>query len=122
MFSLEPKTNNKICKDEKRLVFVFEFSGMPCLERFAISGMLACLYFIFSDRCYLFPLGLDHYRPEVFEHSKKLLLHLLIALSCNNNFQAIASVLLQTREMNETKTLTVQSAYLPEYFYTGSDD
>lgn len=31
--------------------------------------------------------GLDHYRPEVYEHSKRLLLHLLIALSCNNNFQ-----------------------------------
>lgn len=71
---------------------------------------------------YHFPAGLDHYRPEVFEHSKKLLLHLLIALSCNSNFQAIASVLLQTREVNETKTLTVQSAYLPEYFYTGNED
>uniref|UniRef100_A0A8C9L9J2 FRY microtubule binding protein n=1 Tax=Pavo cristatus TaxID=9049 RepID=A0A8C9L9J2_PAVCR len=67
-------------------------------------------------------LGLDHYRPEVFEHSKKLLLHLLIALSCNSNYQAIASVLLQTREMNETKTLTVQPAYLPEYLYTGGFD
>ncbi|XP_042316523.1 protein furry homolog isoform X1 [Sceloporus undulatus] len=67
-------------------------------------------------------LGLDHYRPEVFEHSKKLLLHLLIALSCNSNFQAIASVLLQTREMNEIKTLTVQSACLPEYVYTGGFD
>uniref|UniRef100_A0A3Q3JJP9 Furry homolog b (Drosophila) n=1 Tax=Monopterus albus TaxID=43700 RepID=A0A3Q3JJP9_MONAL len=32
-------------------------------------------------------LGLDHYRPEVYEHSRRLLLHLLIALSCNNNFQ-----------------------------------
>uniref|UniRef100_A0A8D3BRA8 FRY microtubule binding protein n=1 Tax=Scophthalmus maximus TaxID=52904 RepID=A0A8D3BRA8_SCOMX len=51
-------------------------------------------------------LGMDHYRPEVFEHSKRLLLHLLITLSCNNNFQAIASVLLQTREVNGTKTLT----------------
>ncbi|OXB81420.1 UNVERIFIED_CONTAM: hypothetical protein H355_001637 [Colinus virginianus] len=67
-------------------------------------------------------LGLDHYRPEVFEHSKKLLLHLLIALSCNSNYQNIASVLLQTREMNETKTLTVQPAYLPEYLYTGGFD
>ncbi|NXA51690.1 FRY protein, partial [Nothocercus julius] len=67
-------------------------------------------------------LGLDHYRPEVFEHSKKLLLHLLIALSCNSNYQAIASVLLQTREMNETKTLTVQPGYLPEYLYTGGFD
>uniref|UniRef100_A0A4W6DYN4 FRY microtubule binding protein n=1 Tax=Lates calcarifer TaxID=8187 RepID=A0A4W6DYN4_LATCA len=51
-------------------------------------------------------LGMDHYRPEVFEHSKRLLLHLLITLSCNNNFQAVASVLLQTREINSTKTLT----------------
>lgn len=67
-------------------------------------------------------LGLDHYRPEVFEHSKKLLLHLLIALSCNSNFQVIASVLLQTRETNETKTLTVQPAYPPECLYTGGFD
>uniref|UniRef100_A0A671XZR8 FRY microtubule binding protein n=1 Tax=Sparus aurata TaxID=8175 RepID=A0A671XZR8_SPAAU len=52
------------------------------------------------------PSGMDHCRPEVFEHSKRLLLHLLITLSCNNNFQAIASVLLQTREINGTKTLT----------------
>lgn len=36
--------------------------------------------------CFLLA-GLDHYRPEVYEHSKRLLLHLLIALSCNNNFQ-----------------------------------
>lgn len=41
--------------------------------------MLSFLYFYF--------LGMDHYRPEVYEHSKRLLLHLLIALSCNNNFQ-----------------------------------
>ncbi|KAB1267757.1 Protein furry-like protein [Camelus dromedarius] len=67
-------------------------------------------------------LGLDHYRPEVFEHSKKLLLHLLIALSCNSSFHAIASVLLQTREMGEAKTLTVQPAYQPEYLYTGGFD
>uniref|UniRef100_A0A4W4FX37 Furry homolog b (Drosophila) n=1 Tax=Electrophorus electricus TaxID=8005 RepID=A0A4W4FX37_ELEEL len=53
-------------------------------------------------------LGLDHYRPEVFEHSKRLLLHLLIALSCNNNFQVIASVLLLTREMSDSKTLTTK--------------
>ncbi|XP_066555831.1 protein furry homolog isoform X11 [Amia ocellicauda] len=67
-------------------------------------------------------LGLDHYRPEVFEHSKRLLLHLLIALSCNNNFQTIASVLLLTREMSESKTLTVKSNYQPEYLYTGGFD
>ncbi|XP_023596130.1 protein furry homolog [Trichechus manatus latirostris] len=67
-------------------------------------------------------LGLDHYRPEVFEHSKKLLLHLLIALSGNSSFHAIASVLLQTREMSEAKTLTVQPGYQPEYLYTGGFD
>uniref|UniRef100_A0A7N9AYG7 Furry homolog b (Drosophila) n=1 Tax=Mastacembelus armatus TaxID=205130 RepID=A0A7N9AYG7_9TELE len=31
-------------------------------------------------------LGLDHYRPEVYEHSKRLLLHLLIALSYAPDF------------------------------------
>uniref|UniRef100_A0A4W5PN63 FRY microtubule binding protein n=1 Tax=Hucho hucho TaxID=62062 RepID=A0A4W5PN63_9TELE len=63
-------------------------------------------------------LGMDHYRPEVFEHSKRLLLHLLITLSCNRNFQTIASVLLQTREVNSSKTLTSKSSYQPEYFTT----
>ncbi|XP_049324856.1 protein furry homolog isoform X5 [Astyanax mexicanus] len=67
-------------------------------------------------------LGLDHYRPEVFEHSKRLLLHLLIALSCNNNFQVIASVLLLTREISDNKTLTVKSNYQPEYTHTGGLD
>lgn len=86
-------------------------------------------------------LGLDHYRPEVYEHSKRLLLHLLIALSCNNNFQVrdggfllpkvspsvfhtlflilyvaislqvIASVLMLTRESSDNKTLTIKSSY-----------
>uniref|UniRef100_A0A8C6KQI2 FRY microtubule binding protein n=1 Tax=Nothobranchius furzeri TaxID=105023 RepID=A0A8C6KQI2_NOTFU len=58
-------------------------------------------------------LGMDHYRPEVFEHSKRLLLHLLITLLCDNNFQAIASILLQTREIYVTKTLTCKPN--PEY-------
>lgn len=96
---------------------------MNCLGIFAISGMWTCLLLLHIQwLLQRFLLGLDHYRPEVFEHSKKLLLHLLIALSCNSNYQAIASVLLQTREMNETKTLTVQPAYLPEYLYTGNRD
>ncbi|XP_061916437.1 protein furry homolog isoform X4 [Entelurus aequoreus] len=57
-------------------------------------------------------LGMDHYRPEVFEHSKRLLLHLLITLSCHNNFQAVASVLLQTREFHGAKTLTCKAESL----------
>ncbi|XP_076002040.1 protein furry homolog isoform X2 [Genypterus blacodes] len=64
-------------------------------------------------------LGMDHYRPEVFEHSKRLLLHLLISLSCNSNFQAIASVLLQTREINGIKTLTCKPNLQPECLSSG---
>jgi len=62
---------------------------------------------------------MDHYRPEVFEHCKRLLLHLLISLSCNNNFSVIASVLLNTRDANSNKSLTFKPIYQPE-FYTGS--
>uniref|UniRef100_A0A7N6ACI3 Furry homolog a (Drosophila) n=1 Tax=Anabas testudineus TaxID=64144 RepID=A0A7N6ACI3_ANATE len=67
-------------------------------------------------------LGMDHYRTEVFEHSKRLLLHLLIKLSCNSNFQAIASVLLQTHEMNSAKTLTCKPTIQPEYLPSGGFD
>uniref|UniRef100_A0A672Q9W0 FRY microtubule binding protein n=1 Tax=Sinocyclocheilus grahami TaxID=75366 RepID=A0A672Q9W0_SINGR len=66
-------------------------------------------------------LGMDHYRPEVFEHCKRLLLHLLITLSCNNNFSLIASVLLNTRDANSNKSLTFKPTYQPE-FYTGGVD
>lgn len=62
---------------------------------------------------------MDHYRPEVFEHSKRLLLHLLITLSCNNNFQVIASVLLKTREVNGTKTLTCKPGPQLDYLSAG---
>uniref|UniRef100_A0A8C1XEW7 Furry homolog a (Drosophila) n=1 Tax=Cyprinus carpio TaxID=7962 RepID=A0A8C1XEW7_CYPCA len=64
-------------------------------------------------------LGMDHYRPEVFEHCKRLLLHLLITLSCNNSFSLIASVLLNTRDANSNKSLTFKPIYQPE-FYTGT--
>lgn len=64
---------------------------------------------------------MDHYRPEVFEHSKRLLLHLLITLSCNNNFQVIASVLLKTREVNGTKTLTCKPGPQLDYLSTGKN-
>uniref|UniRef100_A0AAY4DVH2 Protein furry homolog n=1 Tax=Denticeps clupeoides TaxID=299321 RepID=A0AAY4DVH2_9TELE len=64
-------------------------------------------------------LGMDHYRPEVFEHSKRLLLHLLITLSCSSSFQVIASVLLQNRELTSSKTLTIKPTFQPEFFYTG---
>ncbi|CAL8352659.1 unnamed protein product [Lota lota] len=63
-------------------------------------------------------LGMDHYRPEVFDHSKRLLLHLLITLSCNN-FQGIAPVLLQSREVNASRTLTSRPSFQPEGSATG---
>ncbi|XP_057676660.1 protein furry homolog isoform X3 [Corythoichthys intestinalis] len=67
-------------------------------------------------------LGLDHYRPEVYEHSKRLLLHLLIALSCNNNFQVIASVLMLTRESSDNKTLTIKSNYHSDHQHSNVPD
>nr|XP_055052852.1 protein furry homolog isoform X2 [Misgurnus anguillicaudatus] len=67
-------------------------------------------------------LGMDHCRPEVFEHCKRLLLHLLITLSCNNNFSIIASVLLNTRDANSNKSLTFKPCYQPEFLYTGGVD
>ncbi|XP_057694873.1 protein furry homolog isoform X1 [Corythoichthys intestinalis] len=54
-------------------------------------------------------LGLDHHRAEVLEHSKRLLLHLLMALSCHHNVQAVASLLLRTHKLDGAKTLTRQS-------------
>nr|XP_061786926.1 protein furry homolog [Nerophis lumbriciformis] len=67
-------------------------------------------------------LGLDHYRPEVYEHSKRLLLHLLITLSCNNNFQVIASVLMLTREISDNKTLTIKSGYHSDHQHSNVPD
>ena len=56
----------------------------------------------------------------MFEHSKRLLLHLLITLSCNSNFKVIASVLLQSREINCTRSLTIRPTYEHEYLYAGN--
>uniref|UniRef100_A0A8C5CD52 FRY microtubule binding protein n=1 Tax=Gadus morhua TaxID=8049 RepID=A0A8C5CD52_GADMO len=53
-------------------------------------------------------LGLDHYRVEVFEHSKRLLLHLLIALSCNNNFQVRVHAAAATLQSDADLYLTVR--------------
>ena len=63
---------------------------------------------------------MDHCRPEVFDHSKRLLLHLLITLSCNNNFQGIAPVLLQSREVNASRTLTSPPSFQPDGSATGT--
>uniref|UniRef100_A0A8B9HKP4 Furry homolog a (Drosophila) n=1 Tax=Astyanax mexicanus TaxID=7994 RepID=A0A8B9HKP4_ASTMX len=67
-------------------------------------------------------LGMDHCRPEVFEHCKRLLLHLLLSLSCTHSFPLLASVLLQSRETTSTKSLTIRPSYQPDFFYTGGVD
>lgn len=68
------KNNWIYCSFESFLFVCFSFS-------FDLHSLITFLFVYFY-----FP-GMDHYRPEVYEHSKRLLLHLLIALSCNNNFQ-----------------------------------
>ncbi|XP_036421109.1 protein furry homolog isoform X3 [Colossoma macropomum] len=67
-------------------------------------------------------LGMDHCRPEVFEHCKRLLLHLLLSLSCSRSFPLLASVLLQSHDATSTKSLTIRPSYQPDFFYTGGVD
>uniref|UniRef100_A0A3B4BUG3 Furry homolog a (Drosophila) n=2 Tax=Pygocentrus nattereri TaxID=42514 RepID=A0A3B4BUG3_PYGNA len=67
-------------------------------------------------------LGMDHCRPEVFEHCKRLLLHLLLSLSCSRSFPLLASVLLQSRDATSAKSLTIRPSYQPDFFYTGGVD
>ncbi|XP_042697806.2 protein furry homolog-like isoform X3 [Chrysemys picta bellii] len=68
-------------------------------------------------------IGFDHYHPEVYEHCKRLLLHLLIAMGSNSSVQSVASVLLRNREFNEPRVLTVkQTAHLDYTFTAGVND
>ncbi|XP_051581277.1 protein furry homolog-like isoform X2 [Myxocyprinus asiaticus] len=63
-------------------------------------------------------LGLDHQHPEVYEHCKRLLLHLLVVQGTNSSVQSLASVLLRNRELNEPRVLTVKPA-LQDFNLTG---
>ncbi|XP_077158033.1 protein furry homolog-like isoform X1 [Paroedura picta] len=68
-------------------------------------------------------IGFDHHHPEVYEHCKRLLLHLLIVMGSNSNVQSVASVLLRNREFNEPRVLTVkQAAHLDYIFTAGVND
>ncbi|XP_064791679.1 protein furry homolog-like isoform X10 [Oncorhynchus masou masou] len=53
-------------------------------------------------------IGFDHQHPEVYEHCKRLLLHLLVVQGTNGSVQSLASVLLRNREFNDPKVLTVK--------------
>ncbi|XP_054644742.1 protein furry homolog-like isoform X2 [Dunckerocampus dactyliophorus] len=63
-------------------------------------------------------IGFDHQHPEVYEHCKRLLLHLLIVHGANSSIQGVAKVLLRNREFNDPRVLTVKPV-APEFHFTG---
>uniref|UniRef100_A0A672V9A5 FRY like transcription coactivator n=1 Tax=Strigops habroptila TaxID=2489341 RepID=A0A672V9A5_STRHB len=67
-------------------------------------------------------IGFDHCHPEVYEHCKRLLLHLLIVMGSGSNVQSVASVLLRNREFNESRVLTVKQTTHLDYTFTGVND
>uniref|UniRef100_G3UKA5 FRY like transcription coactivator n=1 Tax=Loxodonta africana TaxID=9785 RepID=G3UKA5_LOXAF len=68
-------------------------------------------------------IGFDHCHPEVYEHCKRLLLHLLIVMGSNSNVRTVASILLRNKEFNEPRVLTVkQIAHLDYSFTAGVND
>ncbi|MEJ1274662.1 hypothetical protein NN561_005550 [Cricetulus griseus] len=66
-------------------------------------------------------IGFDHCHPEVYEHCKRLLLHLLIVMGPNSNIRTVASVLLRNKEFNEPRVLTVRQTAHSEYTFTGNN-
>ncbi|NXH74943.1 FRYL protein, partial [Hydrobates tethys] len=67
-------------------------------------------------------IGFDHCHPEVYEHCKRLLLHLLVVMGSGSNVQSVASVLLRNREFNESRVLTVKQTTHLDYTFTGVHD
>ncbi|KAK2835881.1 hypothetical protein Q5P01_016365 [Channa striata] len=63
-------------------------------------------------------IGFDHQHPEVYEHCKRLLLHLLVVQGANSNVQSVAMVLLRNRDYNDPRVLTVKPV-APEFNLTG---
>ncbi|XP_065113196.1 protein furry homolog-like isoform X3 [Paramisgurnus dabryanus] len=66
-------------------------------------------------------IGFDHHHPEVYEHCKRLLLHLLVVQGTNSSVQSLASVLLRNRELNEPRVLTVKPVH-QEFNLTGATE
>lgn len=67
-------------------------------------------------------IGFDHCHPEVYEHCKRLLLHLLIVMGPNSDIRTVASVLLRDKEFNEPRVLTVKQTAHSDYTFTGIND
>ncbi|XP_034036419.1 protein furry homolog-like isoform X6 [Thalassophryne amazonica] len=66
-------------------------------------------------------IGFDHQHPEVYEHCRRLLLHLLVVQGANGNVQSVAKVLLRNRDYNDPRVLTVKPA-APVFSLTGMQD
>ncbi|XP_029905852.1 LOW QUALITY PROTEIN: protein furry homolog-like [Myripristis murdjan] len=66
-------------------------------------------------------IGFDHQHPEVYEHCKRLLLHLLVVQGANSSVQSLAMVLLRNREYNDPRVLTVKPV-AQEFNLTGVQD
>ncbi|XP_056133696.1 protein furry homolog-like isoform X4 [Lampris incognitus] len=66
-------------------------------------------------------IGFDHQHPEVYEHCKRLLLHLLVVQGANSSVQSLAAVLLRNREYNDPRVLTVRPV-AQEFNLTGVQD
>ncbi|KAM4575147.1 protein furry homolog-like isoform 2-T2 [Fundulus diaphanus] len=64
-------------------------------------------------------IGFDHQHPEVYEHCKRLLLHLLVVQSANS--PSVAMVLLRNRDYNDPRVLTVKQT-TPEFNLTGMQE
>ncbi|XP_035390202.1 protein furry homolog isoform X5 [Electrophorus electricus] len=69
-------------------------------------------------------LGMDHCRPEVFEHCKRLLLHLLLVLCCGRSLPLSTSDMHHGHEADtaSAKGLSVRPSYPGELFYTAVVD
>lgn len=84
-------------------------------EGFGVATLLADNAFVLSSP------GFDHCHPEVYEHCKRLLLHLLIVMGPNSNIRTVASVLLRNKEFNEPRVLTVKPTAHSDYTFTGTN-
>ncbi|KAL7981768.1 hypothetical protein Chor_000825 [Crotalus horridus] len=67
-------------------------------------------------------IGLDHHHPEVYEHCKRLLLHLLIVMGSHSSVQSVASILLRNKEFNEPRVLTIKQIAHLDCIFTGVND
>ncbi|XP_013925674.1 PREDICTED: protein furry homolog-like [Thamnophis sirtalis] len=67
-------------------------------------------------------IGLDHHHPEVYEHCKRLMLHLLIVMGSNSSVQDVASILLRNKEFNEPRVLTIKQIAHLDCIFTGVND